>query len=336
MFFADRHEHSRTVDQFRTIKKSYRESFGNEIQIKLEFYKSIDSYYYGQSTIFTHGASLNREFSFGAELLEVNSNILEVFGKPQMVIQADNAVICLPKGGYNIHHFIVEILPSIYLYRVEISEIGVLVLGGFETSTFIDELLGQLLPNVEIIKVPPKTKVKSENSFLLSSFPYKIYPIELLNEIREYFRLIFLEESRSSAQSPGNLFYSRGDRERNRRVLDNQDLFLAEVTRLGKMITVTYPALQEVRKSIGVSMNSTCQLSQSGGGFIHMLWAETQSQIIELKPIEFVGNTEIYDLCRLLGMNYQAFETSTLGTDWRNNPQSLSIEHISRIIELLD
>lgn len=336
MFYADKHEQLPSPAQYTNFKETYRNSYGKTGVISMGLFSQITAFYEGQRTSYISKGALVEEFCFGQDFL-----ITRFCGVPkgQLLneqVNIGDAVICLPGGGYNIHHFILEILPSLILMKKEILEFDVLVLGGFDSSTFIHELLAIFLPEIKIKLIKPNTVINATDSAVLGSFPYKIYPTEIVSEIRKTVKDLSNAIVTKCENSEGTLYFSRGDNERNRRFLVNQDLFLERCQSAMRRLHVTTPALQTIFETTSLAVKFGSFLGQSGGGLIHVIWGETGSKVIEIKPDGFIGNSEIFDLCRLFDFNYFEAISISESTDWRNSSQSLDERQIQEIISIID
>lgn len=336
MFFADKHEQLPVPEQYQEFKSSYRESSGKFATLSLRSYGEVSANYEGQQTIFTSSNSLINEYSFGQEYLHTKISNQIPKAMNQNSINVNNAVICLPGGGYNIHHFVLEILPALILFKEEIRNFEFLVLGGFQTSTFIKEFCEIFFPTLNLIVVKPNSFVTAEESALLNSFPYKIYPWEIIDEIGVTLRRFAAEKSTNSKVLGEALLFSRGDQERDRRKLVNQEKILNKLQMLGKPIHTTTPALQNIETTIIDSMSFNTHIGQSGGGFVHTLWGSPSTKVIELQPDGFVGNTEIYDLCRIFKREYHSVSTRSLTEDWKNSDQTLEDLEMMQLFNLIN
>lgn len=335
MFYADKHEQLPLYSQYEEFKKTYRESGGSFAKLTFRTFEDISAIYKGQLSVFSSSKVIVDDFSFGQDFLCAKSSENFALSNKRKSIKVSNALLCLPGGGYNIHHFVLEVLPSILLFREEIRDFGMLILGGFETSTFIDELCTLFFPGIKVVKIPPNTLIHAKKSALINSFPYKIYPQEIIGEIRQTVKDFVVNRKPTPKISANNLLFARGDKERNRRNLVNQEDLLSQCFIKGKKLQVTMPAHQDIFESVGLSIRINTHVGQSGGGFIHTLWGEELTRVIELKPDGFKGNSEIFDLCRLFNRDYRSVTTTSLGGDWRNSSQILEEQEISKLLDLM-
>lgn len=333
MFFADRHEQLPFAQQYSMFKKHYRESYGREGVIAFHYLETGSGGYAGQLTVYSNEGVILPEFSFGQDFLCKSSVESLIKKTTESNLEISDAVICLPGGGYNIHHFLIEILPSMILFRDEVNRIGEVYLGGFSTSTFITEIMAIFFPKVKVNLILPGTKFHIKQSFILTSFPYKIYPYEIIEAIKKELRSSFAINDLVNENEV--LLLSRGDFERNRRMLSNQDQFERILKNQNISFSIHTPAKSDFKTTVRKVTQARTIISQTGGALVHMLWLDSKSRIIELKPDFFMGSSEAYDLARIFNLHYSCVKTRSKDMDWRNASQSINSSEINQVINFI-
>ncbi len=327
-FYANKHEQIFESAQAQQAKKSYASSGGQSIDLPFETFRKIEIFQEGQLTVYRAEGVLVGEYSYGADFLSVNrcDCLLDSYKKNFRTLSVEGAVSFLSPGSYNIHHFFFEVLPVIYAHRKTLRGRRVLVPGTQGGGRFYAEFNKLLGLEIDFVQVPLNSRVIGSDIDVYGTFPFRIYPVELIEEIREE---IWRKLKNFSPPSKDSIIYlGRGDLERNRRKIINEvDLFEALQT-LGKTVKVIRPGLENLQNTIISLMFAREIIGPTGGALFHLLWSQNLEVFHELKPLEHQSMSESEELSEIFTFSYSTSET--ISTDpsvfWSLSDQSVDIE----------
>ena len=241
-----------------------------------------------------------------------------------------NVVVCLQGGGYNLHHYLFEILPSMIIYRDLLERRKEILVGSTSGSHFIHELNDILDLRLNIKEIPINSRFHLDSFDVLGHFLFRVYPIEILQKIREK---IFCTNLTVRSDSKV-VFIGRGDNERNRRHLTNEPDVLNLLKFKFKNVDLLRPALSSMANTIGNLRNAKIIVGQTGGALANLMWAENLEQFIELVPRDYHGTTEAEELSKLLGFEYKCvFTENFVPGNWRYENQVCDLSELASIID---
>ena len=231
----------------------------------------------------------------------------------------NNAAFCLSVNGYNFHHFLFEILPSLVAFREELQETKNLILGATVGASFIEEFNEVLNFHQSIVLLPLRSSLEVIDAFAITSFPFRIYPIDILEEIRQRIRQaseIFLSDKGSEI-----CFIGRADRDRNRRSLLNEGAVLAETIDFFGEVTVIRPGITRLVETVAQIRDARVILGMLGGSLAHLVWAHSLELFIEIVPYTYFGATETEELSKIYKFEYRRVNSYNVDSNnwaWAN------------------
>jgi hypothetical protein len=240
----------------------------------------------------------------------------------------NNAAFCLSVNGYNFHHFLFEILPSLLAFRKDLQETDDLILGATAGGSFIEEFNEVLKFHKSIKLLPLRSSLEITNAFAITSFPFRIYPVELLEEIRVQMR----EESEKVSPNKGEeiCFVGRADRDRNRRNLLNEDAVLKELIGYFGGVFVIRPGITKLIETVAQIRDARVIVGMLGGSLAHLVWAKSLELFIEIVPYTYFGATETEELSKIYGFEYVRIDSSNVDSDnWAWADQNCDISHLN-------
>lgn len=303
-FYAHKHEQVFEIPQAKTAKETFAQSRGKSLRLPKEEFSDLEIFVEGQLTVYRQKGELIGEYSYGADFLSVNrcecliNNYLESY----KVIYIENAVSFLAPGSYNIHHFFFEVLPVIYANRRELRNRKVLVPSTIGGGKFFSEFNHLLNLGINFIEVPIKSIVRGKNITVYGTFPFRIYPLQKIQELRSEILEKFENSERFSSESL--VYIGRGDTERNRRRITNEQQVFEILDRAGKPYTVVRPGLLTLNETIQKIMKAHTVIGPTGGALFHQIWAQDLELVMELKPIRYESMSETEELSSFLEYSY--------------------------------
>jgi capsular polysaccharide biosynthesis protein len=246
-----------------------------------------------------------------------------------------NGVAVISDSGYNIHHFLWEHLPAIYLYRDIVLEHKKILVGMSDLSptSFSKPLLRFISIDSEVTPLPLHSKIELIESTVVSTFPFRVYPISLVSEVvDEVLQRVSRLEPANDVQQPEVVFLSRGDRERNRRKLVNETDVSIHLGRRWPSLQIIRSGLQPVEHTIRSLGDCRIIVGPTGGALAHILWAKHLEHVIEIVPEEYPGATETEETSRMLGFTNHRVKAHRQGTNL-TTPWT-SVDHFCDIQEL--
>lgn len=334
-FFAHKHEQVFEAAQARNAKVTFARSGGQTLFLPNTEFSELEIFVEGQLTVYKHKGDLVGEYSYGGDFLSVSrcdcliSNFTDSFKN----FYIDDAISFLHPGAYNIHHFFFEVLPVIYVNRNELRNRPVLVPTTSGGGKFFSEFNKLLNLNIEFIEVPLKSIVRGKNIKVYGTFPFRIYPVGVVEELRTVI-WDFLSNHRIT---PSNsiVYVGRGDTERNRRKILNETELFKSLDQLGVNYSIVRPGLSSLQETIRELMDAELIIGPTGGALFHQIWSRNIKTLIELKPIRYESMTESEELSKFFGYNYAEIPTYPDSNEfWSHSNQNVDLQLFSKMIEL--
>jgi capsular polysaccharide biosynthesis protein len=243
-----------------------------------------------------------------------------------------NAAFCLSVSGYNFHCFLFEILPSLITFKEELQETEQLILGATIGGSFIHEFNSILKFHKSVQLLPLRSSIEVTNAFAITSFPFRIYPVDLLEEIR--FRMRQESEKFSNAKGPEICFIGRADRDRNRRNLRNEDAVLSEINDYFGSVTVVRPGITRLLETVTQIRDARVIVGMLGGSLSHLVWAHSLELFVEIVPCGYFGATETEELSKLYGFEYRRVDSTNVDSDnWAWADQYCDIAELLSVLK---
>lgn len=242
--------------------------------------------------------------------------------------KVENAAFCLTVSGYNFHHFLLEILPSLIAFNEELRETDNLILGATAGGSFIKEFNEVLKFHKSIQLLPLRSSIEITNAFAITSFPFRIYPIDILEEIRLRMR----QKSKKFSNDKGAeiCFIGRADRDRNRRNLLNEDAVLGEIVGHFGSVAVIRPGITKLIETVAQIRDARVIVGMLGGSLAHLVWAHSLELFVEIVPYTYFGATETEELSKIYGFEYRRVNSSNVDSEsyaWANQNCDVSELH---------
>ena len=311
------------LGQLKHFRESFALSDGNTGIIDFQPLDHIRIDYEGQLTLVTEleKGEFLVDYCSGPDVSIINfpSSVNEFRASLTNAGNFNNAAFCLSVNGYNFHHFLFEILPSLIAFKEELQEKDKLILGATVGASFIEEFNEVLKFHKSIELLPLRSSIEVTNAFAITSFPFRIYPIDILEEIRLQMR----QESEifSSDKGAEICFIGRADRDRNRRNLLNEDAVLREIVGCFGNVVVIRPGIAKLIETVAQIRDSRVIVGVLGGSLAHLVWAQSLELFVEIVPHAYFGATETEELSKIYGFEYRRINSSNVDSDnwaWAN------------------
>jgi len=324
-FYAARHEQMPLEIQRPIFKRSYEASGGISADIELEHFKELEVFYEGQLTVYRSSGKNISEHSGGQDFISVNecNCAISRMNNFTNIFEFNDVVLCTSIGSYNIHVFIFEILPAIWLFR-DLLQNKTIVIGGQENSFFMKEIFEMLDLDINLVIVPVQSKINATNSSILGWFPGRIYPIQIIKEIRKYVSNKFLNNKENLNKVT---YLGRGDLERDRRKIVNEIEFIHILENSFGNINIIRPGLIPLAQTVKTLISTSIIIGPTGGALANLIWAPKLEKFIELKPMNYFSVSETEELSKMLDFKYM--EVPTLALEevyWSNSDQEIILD----------
>jgi capsular polysaccharide biosynthesis protein len=221
-------------------------------------------------------------------------------------------------SGYNVHHFVYEHLTSAWIHREVFEHRPKVLVGASDMSAnaFQGPLLRLLGLRIEPVLLPLHSRVRLRDCTMLASLTFRLYPTEALREVRERIcRNVVL--SGVDAPNSGVVYLGRGDQERNRRPLVNEQEVIGVLRERWPDLTVIRSALQPVEQTVAAIRGARVIVGPTAGALVHHVWASNLEHVVELVPDEYPGVSETEEVGEFLSFTHHNVSTRTV----RGNPQ---------------
>ena len=304
--YLENHLNMPHYSQARGIKDSFRLSDGNFMELRALFAHSVQMEMRGQRTKLKEKEKNLLEYSTGHIACCTDLNCLELRNSTNQKTRVFKDVVFTSHAeSYNIHHFVLEILPVLWMQR-ELLNRKSLVLMGSHDSRFAQELVDLLDLNLKVITVPIGSVCYFKDSIFLETVPFRVYPVQILEEIRSYVWRKLPLESVSSERKSGVLFLGRGDQSRNRRKIENEHLLLQYLESNFGSVRMIRPGLMDLQGTINSIARETLIAGPTGGALVNLIWARNMSDFIEIIPDTYPGDTESKELSKLFSFAHHS------------------------------
>ena len=333
-FYAEFHPNFPLSRQASRIKKSFAESDGRSVEICSDLLHNVKIDYDGALTIFSEVPTGNflQEYCYGVDANIVNfpGGVKDFLSRMTHFREIENAAVCLPGGGYNLHHFVLEILPAILLFRDEVKAADSLVLGATPGASFLQEFneIFDLNQNLELI--PLNTSLHVRRSTNISAFPFRIYPIDLIDEIRGVVTNHFPALISKDAEI---LFIGRRDLDRNRRTLTNEEQVVDLLRHSFGNVSVIRPGVSELGQTVRAVQGARVLVGPTGGNLAHLIWAKNLEVFIEIVPDGYFGDTETEEFSKILNFKYLRVSSNSLpNREWNYSDQECNLDDLQALL----
>ena len=327
------------LGQLKRFRESFALSDGNAGTIDFQPLNHIRIDYEGQLTLVTEleKGEFLVDYCSGPDVSIINfpSSVNEFRTRLTDAGNFNNAAFCLSINGYNFHHFLFEILPSLIAFKEELQETDKLILGATIGASFIEEFNDVLKFHKSIALLPLRSSIEVTNAFGITSFPFRIYPVDILEEIRLQIR----QESEKFSSDKGAeiCFIGRADRDRNRRNLLNEDAVLGEIISFFGEATVIRPGITRLIETVAQIRDSRVIVGMLGGSLAHLVWAHSLELFIEIVPYTYFGATETEQLSKIYGFEYRRIDSSNVDSDnWAWANQNCDISQLQSVLQSLE
>jgi hypothetical protein len=320
------------LGQLKRCRESFALSDGNAGIIDFQPLNHIRIDYEGQLTLVTdlENGEFQVDYCSGPDVSIINfpSSINEFRGRLTSGGNFNNAAFCLSVSGYNFHHFLFEILPSLIAFKEELQKTEVLILGATAGGSYIEEFNEVLKFHKSIQLLPLRSSIEVTNAFAITSFPFRIYPIEILEEIRV--RMRAESEKFSSHKGPEICYIGRADRDRNRRILLNENAVLGEIVDYFGEVVVIRPGISKLIETVAQIRDARVIVGPMGGNLAHLVWAHSLELFVEIVPFTCYGATETEELSKIFGFEYRRVNSFNIDSEnwaWANQDCDISELH---------
>ena len=311
------------LGQLKRFRESFALSDGNTGTIDFQSLNHIRIDYEGQLTLVTEleKGEFLVDYCSGPDVSIINfpSSVNEFRASLTNAGNFNNAAFCLSVNGYNFHHFLFEILPSLIAFKEELQEKDKLILGATVGASFIEEFNEVLKFHKSIELLPLRSSIEVTNAFAITSFPFRIYPIDILEEI--LLRMRQESEKFSSNKGAEICFIGRADRDRNRRNLLNEDAVLGEIVDYFGNVVVIRPGITKLIETVAQIRDARVIVGMTGGSLAHLVWARSLELFVEIVPFAYFGATETEELSKIYGFEYRrvnSFNVDSENWAWAN------------------
>ena len=218
-------------------------------------------------------------------------------------------------AGYNIHHFVYEHLTSAWIHRDAFDRRPDVLIGASDLSAnaFQGPLLRLLGLQVRPVLLPLHSRVRLRECTMLGSLTFRLYAPAVLEEIRLRVSDAAVRDPRARDVLASDVVYlGRGDTERNRRPLVNEDEVIALLRQQWPELTVIRSALQPVEQTVAALRRARVIIGPTAGALVHYLWARDLEHLIELVPDEYPGVSETEEVSDIFGFTHHGVPTRTV------------------------
>ena len=325
-------------EQSRRFRDSFAVSNGEQGIIEIEAIGNCRIDYEGNLTLVSSidENKFHLNYCSGSEVSIVNypSAVSEFRDRLSTRGRFENAAFCLSASGYNFHHFLFEILPSLLTFKEELLATDKLILGATAGGSFIHDFNEILNLHKSIELLPLQSTVEVANAFAITSFPFRVYPIEILEEIRLRIR----QESKNYSGVKGEevCFIGRADRDRNRRNLLNEDAVIAMISNYFGTAFIIRPGITKLIETVAQIRDARVIVGMLGGSLAHLVWAQSLELFVEIVPKTYFGATETEELSKIYGFEYWRINSSNVDSNnWAWANQNCDISELDSVLQNL-
>jgi capsular polysaccharide biosynthesis protein len=337
-FFEEDASRAAHPAQLKRFRDSFAISNGEHGVVDFEAIGDVRIDYEGQLTLVS--SISNGQFFFNhcsgpdVSIMKYPSALKEFRSGLSSKSTIENAAFCLSVSGYNFHCFLFEILPSLFAFKAELQETDKLILGATAGGSFIEEFNKVLEFHKSIELLPLRSSIEVTNAYAVTSFPFRIYPIDILEEIRTRMR----QESHMLSSDKGSeiCFIGRADRDRNRRNLLNEDSVLSEIVGAFGKVSVIRPGITKLIETVSQIRDARVIVGMLGGSLAHLIWAHSLELFVEIVPYNYFGATETEELSKIYGFEYHRVNSSNVDShNWAQADQNCDIAELNSMLQSL-
>jgi len=303
--FLENHPQMPSWEQGRRMKDSFRLSDGKSLDLNLFKVNQVVMEMNGQDSRLIRDDQFLSEFSFGHVLCGEKVNCDLDYARDKKILTFEGVVFLSHIGSYNIHHFFLEVLPSLWEHKDFIRG-KTLVVAGSSDSSFIQEIVELLDLELKIHIAPIGSICRFVDSFYVDFAPFRVYPLGTLAQIKHYLwnKLAIIELKQNTEKSSDFLFIGRGDASRNRRKILNEEKLLKFLeNNFGEVMTIR-PAFLKLEETIKLVGQAKVIAGPTGGALVHLIWARNIEKFIEIVPETYPGDTESHEFSRLFSFEH--------------------------------
>jgi Glycosyltransferase 61 len=329
------HPNFSDTTQMSTFRRTFKESGGRRALVVTHDFAEADVLYAGAwSRVRSDDERAAAEFTAGAVTGLVGEIVHPVPDPETFTPMAfSHGAAVLADSGYNIHHFLWEHMPAIWLHADLVRERSRLMLGmgDFSEVAFAPALLRLLGLDIPVTPMPLHSRVTLEDVTALGTFPFRVYPVDLVSDCVDRIRGAV---AAAAVPSEEVIFLGRGDRERNRRALVNEDAVIEQLRSAWPDLLVVRPALQPVDLTVAQMRRCRVLVGPTGGALAHALWAPRLELAVEIVPHGYPGVTETQEAAEMLGFDHVAVRSDQVDDDrsWVNADQRCRLEDLSETL----
>jgi capsular polysaccharide biosynthesis protein len=305
--FLENHPQVPSISQARHLKNTFMKSEGKEIESRISLLAHASLHQDGQNSILIESGRVDDVNSIGHVVCcDPLKKIRQMRSKNPKVFQLNGVVVTTHPGSYNYHHFVFELLPAIWLHRKFLSGKQI-VISTSGDSGFVQELIDLLGLNLTVIQVPLNNICHLEDSYVLDFFPFRVYPLELINQIRrKILSSIEINQIFEFGKKDNSTIYlGRGDRTRNRRQIINEEELMNYLRIRFGDLNVIRPGLSNTKENISRLVSAKHIIGPTGGALANLIWVKNLELVTEIIPESYPGDTESFELAQLLGFKYE-------------------------------
>ena len=260
--------------------------------------------------------------------VEFNSCILK--GTPRIKKKIKGTVLNLAQGasGDNFFHFLLDIIPKIWLTNSSISkdeinyfyvnkiytwQKGIFKIIGIDEKKLLD---ASIYRHIHVDKLIAVTHPWYEKGFIQNEV--KLLPSWIINKNRKKFLPII----KSNKENRTKLFLDRsGSIFSHCKILNNEELiqYLEK-----KGFEIYKPEKQDFLKQIQKFNDSNIILGAHGAAFTNIIFCKEKTNIIEIIPVTH-PNKKCERISKILNLNYYRYETKDTSKD-EINPYNIKVD----------
>ena len=317
-YYLENHFQMPFYEQYRKFKDHFNASGGLKANASIYKLEHTEVYFEGQDSILLNEGVVCKEFCVGAGVskLETCGCLINSYEVNFTRHYFDDVIFSMQLGMYNFHHFLLEVFPIIWLYREEFRG-KTFVISSSGDSRFVEEIFRFFEIDIKVELIPLRAKCYFSNSILMSHLPSRVYPVQILKQMRHFAKekLDKLSVGANVANAASVIFLARGDLSRDRRILLNEDELVSYLKLNLGPLEIVRPAKIEFQVMVQTLQNAKTVVGVTGGSLANLLWAEHLERFIELVPQGYPGVTESQELSKIFDFEYQKISTKSVQTN---------------------
>jgi hypothetical protein len=202
-------------------------------------------------------------------------------------------------------------------------------------GNFFSEFNELLNLRVNFVQVPVGSVIRGTNIEVFGNFPFRIYPIEVIQKIRNI--VWNLPSMKQNGDSFGEIVYiGRGDLERDRRKIKNENEIFNILRDDGIEFSVVRPGLLPLSETIRKVLNAKVVIGPTGGALFHHIWSKNLETFIELKPKLYESMSESEEISKFFEFSYHESPTHPESNRfWSHDDQIADLGAFKELIRTL-